>query len=80
MKNKEGIESDGDSQVVLVVNNLPAEAGDVRDRFDPWVGKIPSRRAWQATPVLLPGESHGQRSLAGDSLWDHKKSGITETT
>ena len=41
MKNKEGIESDGASQVVLVVNNLPAEAGDVRDRFDPWVGKIP---------------------------------------
>ena len=31
----------GASQVVLVVNNLPAEAGDVRDRFDPWVGKIP---------------------------------------
>ena len=34
-----------------------------------WVGKIPWRRAWQPTPVLLPGESHGQRSLVGYSLW-----------
>ena len=33
--------------------------------FDPWVGKIPWRRAWQPTPVFLPGESHGQRRLAG---------------
>ena len=31
--------------------------------FDPWVGKIPWRRAWQSTPVFLPGESHGQKSL-----------------
>ena len=31
--------------------------------FDPWVGKIPWRRAWQPTPVFLLGESHGQRSL-----------------
>ena len=30
---------------------------------DPWVGKIPWRRAWKPTPVFLPGESHGQRSL-----------------
>ena len=36
-----------------------------RCRFDPWVGKIPWRRAWQPTPVFLPGESHGQRRLAG---------------
>ena len=35
--------------------------------FDPWVQKIPWRRKWQATPVFLPGESHGQRSLAGYS-------------
>ena len=33
--------------------------------FDPWVGKIPWRRAQQPTPVFLPGESHGQRSLVG---------------
>ena len=34
-------------------------------RFDPWVRKIPWRRAWQSTPVFLLGESYGQRSLAG---------------
>ena len=32
--------------------------------FDPWVGKLPWRRKWQPNPVFLPGESHGQRSLA----------------
>ena len=43
-----------------------------RLRFDSWVRKIPWRRKWQPTPVLLPGESHGQRSLAGYSPWGHK--------
>ena len=46
--------------------------------FDPWVGKIPWRRKWQPTPVLLPGKSHGQRSLVGYSPWDHKESDTTE--
>ena len=32
-----------------------------RCRFDPWVQKLPWRRAWQPSPVFLPGESHGQR-------------------
>ena len=41
-----------------------------RRRFDPWVEKIPWRRKWQATPVFLLGELHGQRSLAGYSWWD----------
>ena len=36
-----------------------------RCRFNPWVEKIPWQRAWLPTPVFLPGESHGQRSLAG---------------
>ena len=40
--------------------------------FDPWVGKIPWWKTWQPTPVFLPWESHGQRSLAGYSPWDHK--------
>ena len=35
-----------------------------RHEFNPWVGNIPWRRAWQPTPVFLPGESHGQKSLA----------------
>ena len=50
-----------DSQVVLVVKNLPANAED-RCRFDPWFGKIPWRRAWQPTPVFLTRESHGRRA------------------
>ena len=41
-----------------------------RCRFDPCVQKIPWRRAWQPTPELLPGESHGQRSLASYSPCD----------
>ena len=36
-----------------------------RRGFDPWIGKIPWRRAWQLTPVFLPGESHGPMSLVG---------------
>ena len=36
--------------------------------FDLWVGKNPWRREWQTTPVFLPGESHGQRSLVGYSF------------
>ena len=36
-----------------------------RCRFDPWFEKIPWRRAWQHILVFLPGESHGQRNLAG---------------
>ena len=43
-----------------MVKNLPALQ---ETRFNPWVGKIPWRRAWQLTPVFLPGESHGQRTL-----------------
>ena len=39
-----------------------------RPGFDPWVGKIPWRRAWQLTPIFMPGESHGQRSLRGYGL------------
>ena len=49
--------------MALVVKNLPANAGDMRHGFDPWVGRIPWRRARQPTPIFLPGESHGQRSL-----------------
>ena len=45
-----------------------------RPEFDPWVGKIPWRTAWQPTPVFLPGESQGQRSLVGYSSWGHKES------
>ena len=40
--------------------------------------KIPCRMKWQPAPVLLPGKSHGQRSLEGYSLWSHKESDMTE--
>ena len=40
--------------------------------FSPWVGKISWRRKCQPIPVLLPRESHGQRSLKGNSPWDRK--------
>ena len=43
-----------------------------RPGFHPWVGKIPWRRKWQPTPVFLPRESHGQRSLVGCSPRGHK--------
>ena len=46
--------------------------------FVPSVGKIPWRRAWRPSPVLLPGEFHGQRSLAGYSTWGGKELDITE--
>ena len=49
-----------------------------RPRFDSWVRKIPWRKKWQPTPVFLPGESRGQRSLAVYSPWDHKESDTTE--
>ena len=46
--------------------------------FDPCVGKIPWRRKWQPTPVILPGKFHGQRSLVGYSPWGCKESDMTE--
>ena len=55
-----------------MVKNQPANAGR-RPEFDPWVKKILWRRKWQPTPVFLPGESHGQRSLAGYSPWGHRE-------
>ena len=51
---------------------------ETRCGFDPWVGKIPWRSKWPPTPVLLPGESHGHRSLESYSPWDCKESDTTE--
>ena len=58
--------------------NKPSSLQCRRPRFDPWVGKIPWRREWLPTLVFLPGECHGQRSLAGYSAWDCKDSDTTE--
>ena len=49
-----------------------------RSQLDLWVGKIPWRRAWQPTPVFLPGESHGHRHLVGYSPGGCKESDTTE--
>ena len=50
-----------------------------RQESDPWVGKIPPwRRKRQPTPIFLPGESRGQRSLVGYSPWGHRESDTTE--
>ena len=51
-----------------------------RYRFSPCVGKIPWRRAWQPTPVFLPGQSHRQRSLVDYSPWGCKELDTTEVT
>ena len=51
-----------------------------RCKFDPCIGKIPWRRAWQPTPIFLPEESHGQKSLSSYSPWDCKESDMTEAT
>ena len=46
--------------------------------FDPWIRKIPWRRKWQPTSVFVPGESHGQRSLAGTVHGGHEELDMTE--
>ena len=66
--------------MVLVVKNLPANAGEVRD-----VGSIPGlerslEEEGTTHSVFLPGESHGQRSLVGCRLWGRTESDMTEAT
>ena len=51
-----------------------------RQGFNAWVRKIPWRRNWHPTPVLLPRESHGQRSPAGYCPWGRTESDMTEAT
>ena len=46
--------------------------------FNPRIGKISWSRKWQPTAVLLPGKSHGQRSLVGCSSWGRTESDTTE--
>ena len=56
-------------------------AGDLQCRrpgLEPWIGKILWRRKWQPTPVLLPGKSHGPRSMVAYSPWGPKESDTTE--
>jgi len=76
------------NNVLIQEDELPRWFGDKesacqcrrhkRCRFSTWVRKISCSRKWQPTPVYLSGESHGQRSLAGYSLWGHKELDKTE--
>ena len=61
-----------------VVKNQPATASDMRHGFDAWVGKILWRRKWQPTPIFLPENFHGQRSLTGYSPWGRQEWDMTE--
>ena len=58
------------SLLAQIVKNPPA----MRETWaQSWIGRIPWRRAWQPTPVLLPGESCGQKHLEGHSPWGHRE-------
>ena len=59
-----------------MLKNLPAYVRECE--FNPWVGKITWRRKWQSIPVFSPGKFHGQRSLAGYSLWSRRESDTTD--
>ena len=64
-----------------MVNNPPANARDLRDKGSvTGLGRNSGGGKWQPTPVFLPGESHGQRSLAGYNPQNHKDLDVTEAT
>ena len=64
-----------------MVKNPPTNAGNTRHAGSiPGSGLIPWSMKWQPAPVFLPGESHGQRSLAGYSPWFCKELDMTEVT
>ena len=67
--------------MALVAKNPPANAGRIRDVGSiPESGRFPWRRAWQPTPVFLPGESHRKQSLAVYSPKGGKELDMTEAT
>ena len=61
-----------------MIKNPPAmqELQEMQVRSLGWEASL--RRVWQPIPVFLPGESHGQRSLAGYRPWGHKESDMIE--
>ena len=67
------------SQLGMVVKNLPANAEDIKD-VSSIIGMIPWSRAWQPTPIFLPGKSHGQKRLVGYSPRGGKELETTEVT
>ena len=76
-KFKSGVVGD----ICIIMANSPDGSDGKESAYntgDFWIGKIPWRREWQPTPVFLPGEFHGQRSLGGYSPWGQKASEATE--
>ena len=65
----------GSVSIAQMVKNLPAMQ---KTGAQPLGQEDPRRRKWQPTPVFLPGESHGQGSLAGYSPWGHKELDMTK--
>ena len=63
------------SLVSQMVKNPPAMR---RPGFDPWAGEDPLEKDMATTPIFLPGESHGQKSLVYYSSWGHKELDTTE--
>ena len=63
-----------------VSHTCKESAGNAGDGINTWVGKIPWKRAWQHTPVFLPGEFYGQKSLSGYSPQGRKESDANEGT
>ena len=65
-------------QASLVAQWVKSLSARKKTQGQSWVSKILWRRKWQPTPIFLPGEFHGQRSIVGYSPWDHKDWDTTE--
>ena len=68
---------------LLLGRKVMTNLDSILKRRDYFANKGPSsqgyqRRQWHPTPVLLPGKSHGRRSLVGCSPWGHEESDTTE--
>ena len=74
------IDREWSSYVALVVENAPANAGDIRDAVRFLGREDPLERGTESTSVIVPGESHGERSLMSYSPKSHKESDTTEVT
>ena len=63
----------------LVAQTVKSQLQCRRPRFDSWVEMISWRRKWQPTPGFLPGECHGQKSLAGYDTWGCKETRLSNS-